>query len=256
MPNSDQLERNAETHRAQLTDHISALASSVNPEARAKRAVGQTADLGQALTNAVLDGVKRNPSGLAFIGIGAALLALTSAKKDEPEPRLTAYDDMGGVDDRIARADAHMRARQEVATGRFSTGHSSSSLRKSLDKGLDKLSPEARARVTDARLRVIDAQEAMERHARQASEQAREAHQTQPFLTGAIVAGVGALIGALLPSTRAEADLMGASRDKMMRDAEAILRDELATLEKQGKAAVESGIQSARSEFSGGRHSA
>lgn len=97
---------------------------------------------------------------------------------------------------------------------------------------------------------MIDAQEAVERHTRQATEQAREAHQSQPFLTGAVVAGLGALIGALLPSTRTEADLMGATRDKMMRDAEAILRDEMSKLEQQGKAAVESGIRSARAEFS------
>lgn len=248
MPNADQLERSAEAHRAQLTDHISALASSIQPEARAKAAVGQTADLGQTLVSAALDGARRNPSGLALIGIGAALIALGGPRRDGP--RLTAYNDMHGHDDRIARADAKMRARDQASTGRFAASPSASALRKSLDKGLDRLSPEARARVTDARLKVIDAQEVVERHTRQATEQAREAHQSQPFLTGAVVAGLGALIGALLPSTRAEADLMGATRDKMMRDAEAILRDEMSKLEQQGKAAVESGIRSARAEFS------
>jgi len=103
---------------------------------------------------------------------------------------------------------------------------------------------------------IFDAQEAVERHARQTSTQAREAHQSQPFLTGAIVAGIGALIGALLPSTKAEADMMGATRDKMMRDAEAVMREELGKLEQQGKSAVETGIKEARSEFADARHSA
>ncbi len=95
MPNADQLERNAESHRAQLTDHISNLASSVNPEARAKRAVGQTADLGQTVVAAALDKAKNAPSGLALIGIGAALIALNSGQKREPG--LTSYNEMGGA---------------------------------------------------------------------------------------------------------------------------------------------------------------
>lgn len=248
MPNADQLERNAETHRAHLTDHISALANSVNPEATAKRAVGQTADLGQTVATALFNGAKRAPTGLALIGLGAALIALNSNASSKPH--LTSYDEMEGHDDRIARADAQMKARAQARSGRFAGTQSSSTLRKSLDKGLDKLPPEARARVTEARLKVIDAQEKLERQARRASKQAREAHDSQPFLTGAIVAGIGALIGALLPSTKAEADLMGATRDKVMRDAEAVLHEELAKLERQGKAAVESGIREARSEFS------
>lgn len=254
MPNADQLERNAESHRAQLTDHISNLASSVNPEARAKRAVGQTADLGQTVVAAALDKAKNAPSGLALIGIGAALMALNSGQKREPG--LTSYNEMGGHDDRIARADRQMKARQRVKTGRFANTQSASTLRKSVDKGLDKLSPEARARVTEARLKVIDAQEKLERHARRSSQRAQDAHQSQPFLTGAIVAGIGALIGALLPSTKAETELMGATRDKMMRDAEAVLRDEVSKLERQGKAAVESGIREARAEFSDAKQTA
>ena len=47
MSNADQLERTAETHRAHLTHHITALSNAINPETTAKRAVGQTADLGQ-----------------------------------------------------------------------------------------------------------------------------------------------------------------------------------------------------------------
>ena len=156
---------------------------------------------------------------------------------------------MENYDDRIARADRQMKAREQAQSGHFAASQSASRLRKTLDNGLDKLSPEARARVTEARIKVIDAQEKLDRQARRSARQVSAAHQSQPFLTGALVAGIGALIGALLPSTKAEADLMGATRDKMMRDAEAVLRDELAKLERQGKAAVESGIREARAEF-------
>ena len=253
MPHTDQLERNAETHRAHLTDQISALAKSVNPEATAKRAVGQTADIGQSVTKALMEGVKRSPSGLALVGIGAAVIALNAGQRPaasrQPDPT-------ENIDDRIARADRNMKARDQVETGRFAQSPSASTLRRSLDKGLDRLPPDARARVTEARLKVIDAQEKLDRQARLSARHAREAHESQPFLTGAIVAGIGALIGALLPSTKAEADLMGATRDKMMRDAEAVLRNEMAQLERQGKAAVDTGLREARAEFAGTPQSA
>jgi ElaB/YqjD/DUF883 family membrane-anchored ribosome-binding protein len=254
VSNADQLAQNAETQRAQLTDRISALASSVNPETNAKRAVGQTADLGQTLATAALNGAKNQPAGLAMIGIGAAMIALNAGKKSAA--RSTETGQIENFDDRIAHADRQMKAREQVKTGRFATPQSSSAMRKAVDRGLDRLSPDARARVTNARLKAIDAQEKVERHARRASKQAQDAHQSQPFLTGAIAIGIGALIGALLPSTKTEADLMGATRDNLMRDAEAIMRDELAKLEQQGKAAVETGIREARAEFSDSQQSA
>lgn len=247
MPNADQLERTAEAHRAHLTGHITALSDAINPEVTAKRAVGQTADFGQTVAKTLIDGAMRNPSGLALIGIGAAVIALNSGRKTDM--RQPASGEMENYDDRIARADRQMKAREQAQSGRFAGSQSASRLRKTLDQGLDRLSPDARARVTEARLKVIDAQEKLDRQARRAAQQASAAHQSQPFLTGVLVAGIGALIGALLPSTKAEEDLMGATRDKMMRDAEAVLRDELAKLERQGKAAVESGLREARAEF-------
>lgn len=256
MPNADQLERNAETHRAHLTDRIGALAASVHPEATAKRAVGQTADLGQTVAKAMFDGARRAPAGLALVGLGAAVIALNTGRKTDAPAAQTPYDEMAGHDARIARADRQMKEREQVQTGRFADTTSASTLRKSLDRGLDRLPPEARARVTKARLKAIDAQEKLERQARRSARQARDAHDRQPFLTGAIVAALGALLGALLPSTKAEADLMGSTRDRLMRDAEAILHNELAQLERQGKAAVESGLREARAEFSGASRTA
>lgn len=255
MPSTRELEQTAESQRAQLTERLDTIASKAQPKANAQRAVGQSEDLGQTLIHTLMKGAKQNPSGLAIMGMGAVMIALSSQKQTNQSSLPS--NETRGQDDRIASADAKIKARNQVMTGRFAAGQvSASTLRKSLDKGLDKLSPEARARVTEARLKVIDAQEDIERRARRASEKARETHYSQPFLTGAMVAGVGALVGALLPATRTEADMMGATRDKLMRDAEATLHAELSKLEEQGKAAVESGIEAARSEFTDGKSTA
>ncbi|MFA8384677.1 MAG: DUF3618 domain-containing protein [Pelagibaca sp.] len=240
MPDVEELERNAEAHRAQLTDRISALAASVNPQAAAQRAVGQTTDLGQTVTKALMDGAKNAPSGFVLVGIGAAMIALNTGRTGTAKPK--ERDQMEAQQDRTARLTRPAQPGVEV--------QSASTLRKSLDKGLDKLPPEARARVTEARLKVIEAQEKLDRQARRSAEQARKAHQGQPLLTGVIAAGIGALIGSLLPSTKAETDLMGATRDRMMRDAEALFHAELAQLERQGKDAVETGLRKVGAEVS------
>lgn len=230
MSRADQLEQVAEIHRGQLMERISALTASVTPEAQAKQTDVQTPDLGRTLVKALFDGAGQSPSGLALIGIGAAALALNSGHGSRPGHG-------NNADDRITPAEQPTTPCPQAQTGCFAAQQSASHLRTSLDKGLDRLPQDARARVIEARLRAIDAQEKLDVQARQT----REAHVRQPLLTAAIAAGIGAVIGALIPATKAETDRMVATRDKRMRDAEALLHAELAILDHPGKTEVVSG---------------
>lgn len=234
MSRADQLEQVAEIHRAQLMERISALTASVTPEAQTKQTDVQTPDLGRTLVKALFDSAGQSPSGLALIGIGAAALALNAGHGSRPGHG-------NDADDRITPAEQPTTPRAQAQTGCFAAKQSASHLRTSLDKGLDRLPQDARARVIEARLRAIDAQEKLDVQVRQT----REAHVRQPLLTAAIAAGIGALIGALIPATKAETDRMVATGDKRMRDAEALLQTELAILGRQGKAGVRSGLPEA-----------
>lgn len=150
-------------------------------------------------------------------------------------------------DERIARAADRNAKRAQVAVGRASP--SSSRMRRMLDSGLDRLGPEARDRVISMRLKAVDAQEAAERYARGAAKSAVDTHNSQPLVTGLVAAGIGGLLGALLPSTRREAEIMGARRDAFLRAAEERLSAEIAELETRGKAAVNEAVRAGSEQF-------
>ena len=235
------LEKNAETHRAGLADAIGDFTEALAPDRLGRQAIDDVAQAGRNATQAVAQAAKDNPVGLALIGVGAALVLAGSAAKASNAGG-TSAPSMAGQDARIARADAKMTARRAVAIDRR-PGPSASTMRKMLDKGLDKLGPEARDRVIALRLKAIDAQDAAERQARKAIKTAKGTHESNPYVTGLAAAGLGGLIGALLPSTRKEAELMGAKRDELLRAAETRLKQEIADLETKGKAAVDDAVK-------------
>lgn len=109
------------------------------------------------------------------------------------------------------------------------TEHSQSAsvLSAALDRGLDKLSPQARARVIEARKAAIGAQQAVEKRARKAAKASQTFVHDQPLAAGALALGVGILAGALLPNTRKEDKLLGHRRDQLMRHAQKVFNEEL-----------------------------
>ncbi|MEO1138182.1 MAG: hypothetical protein AAFW87_01890 [Pseudomonadota bacterium] len=243
------LERDADAHRAGLADAMGQLIHAFNPQRLGEEAVEHAAQTGRTAASVAVKAAKDNPAGLALIGIGAALLMTNRRNQTAPQTAVSPLDAMQGQTDRIAKAEDRIRNRAQIKNNSAASKPAASSMRRMLDHGLDKLGPGARNRVIAMRLKAIDAQETIERHARNARKVAVEAHQTQPFVTGLAIAGVGALIGALLPSSRREAELMGAKRDQLFRAAESALREELSALETRGKAAVQAAVEKGTSEF-------
>ena len=246
---TETLEQNAAGHRAQLGSTLSSLAQAINPDRIGHEVRATTGDLSQSLVSTAMTTARRNPAGLALVALGAAVMALntnrgTSSERTELDTR--------GHDARIAAADARMRAKTHIENSPRS-GPSSSTLQKWLDAGLDRLGPDARDRVIAARLKAIDAQDKVERQTAKAAQAARDAHDSQPLTSTLAVAGVGALIGALLPSTRTESDLMGAKRDQLMRHADSVLRAELEALNERGEEAVRSGVSAAKDALNSGK---
>ena len=170
----NQLEHKADHHRLQAQNALSSLVSAFAPTTLGKGAVEGASTLTDDLAQTALRRARANPTGLALVGVGAALIALN---RPAPKPR-TMY---GTEAERIARADASIQAQARIASN--SPAPSGSKMRQALDAGLDQLPPKARQRVIEARMKAIDAQDAVERKARKLDLQAREAHQAQPFVT-------------------------------------------------------------------------
>lgn len=244
----EKLEKDAEQHRAGLADAIGDFAHAVNPGRLGRQAIDDAAEFGRSATHSITQSAKDNPVGLALVGIGAAIIVAGGAAHQKG-----AFSGMGSSsdglsqDERIARASERNARRTHIAANRVSA--SATRMRKMLHNGLDRLGPEARDRVISLRLKAVDAQEAAERYARGAANSAVETHNSQPLITGLVAAGIGGMLGALLPSTRREAEVMGARRDAFLRAAEERLRSEISELETKGKAAVNEAVRAGTEQF-------
>jgi len=118
-------------------------------------------------------------------------------------------------------------------------------LREKLNDGLEALPTTARDRVLKARKAALSAQEKVELQARKAAQKSQTFMHDQPLAVGALAVGMGALIGALLPSTRREDDLLGEHRDTVMSVAKSTLHEELDKVHHAARASLKGNASTA-----------
>jgi ElaB/YqjD/DUF883 family membrane-anchored ribosome-binding protein len=239
----DSISAQVEVERAQLARSLDALTETVNPDRISNEVTTAATDIGGKLAQQAWGTLRAQPAGGLLVAVGLGLLAAGSQRQSRqtPAPTPTAVDldtALAGFDDRIASADAAMKAE---LTGQMEPhpDASASQLKAALNKGLGHLSPDARKRVLDARRAVISAQETVERKARRTARKTERFAQEQPLTVGAIALGIGVLVGTLLPSTRREDEILGAKRDALMAEARNTLEDEMLKAKSQAEAALQ-----------------
>jgi hypothetical protein len=220
------------------------------------------------------DGVpKRPPPPPPPPTTGVASRGPTAADHDprvkETSPGPTGPDPAATFDERVAAADAAIRKSYSegddimsmTGTGihdphdthfgaepgrRARLKQTARELRGRLYDGLDNLPDGAKARILDARLKAIEAQNAIEaRIARHSDDVRRGAHEN-PLLVGAIAFGIGAAIAAALPRTSVENRTLGARRDQFIDEADRVFREETSKLRRVAEAAVEEGKEAVK----------
>lgn len=113
--------------------------------------------------------------------------------------------------------------------------------RRALSKGLGAVSSAARDQAIEAREHLYLARLS-------AAEKSRETVEAYPLASGAVIAGVGAVVACLFPPTRTEDHLLGEARDQLLHEAQATLRDEAlkaSALARSLKAALKSDMRQA-----------
>ncbi|WP_299694481.1 hypothetical protein [uncultured Tateyamaria sp.] len=228
MPDFDAIEAQVARDRAALSQSLDALTDAADPE-RATTQISTIAhEYGGEIGRQTWEAARQNPAAFALVGAGIGLLLTGTGKRPErrphPETAVPPAKAMQGFDARVAAADTAIK---EEMTGMSDETVSASRLRAAMDHGLDKLPAAARARVLKARKSALQAQERVEAKAAKLAIRSRTFMDDQPLAVGALAVGLGALVGALLPSTQREDELLGAHRDAMMRSAQDILREEL-----------------------------
>ncbi|WP_299417719.1 hypothetical protein [uncultured Sulfitobacter sp.] len=242
------IERTAAAERQELAASLDALSSAVNPENIQNHATMLAETYGGDIGRQAWGAAKQNPAAFALVGVGIGLLLTGTGTRPEtrrPTPTLVPTEDAYvGFDARVAAADDEIKQEytgmmQEDDTPRAAW------LRTKLNDGLDTLSPAARTRVIAAREAVVDAQEKVEAQTRAAVQKSQTFMHDQPLAVGALALGLGALVGALLPSTRREDDLLGEHRDAAMARARATLQDEVNKAHAAAKSTLQGETQSA-----------
>lgn len=240
MPDFDRLEARVEQDRAALANSFDELTDTFSAERIATNLSDTVKGYGGELGSQAMSAAKQNPAAFALVGAGLALMLSGAGKDRRPAARVQAtarppVDSMDGFDERVATADAKMRAEM---TG-TSMSPTALKLRANIDRGLAKLPPAARSRVLKARHAALSAQEAVERNAKKTARKAQRLHDDQPMIAGAVAFGFGVLAAALLPNTRREDDLMGARRDALMAEAQRVMSKEMAVLQGKATAAID-----------------
>lgn len=241
MSDYESIQRNAAGERQKLAASLDTLSSAIAPENIQSQAAVIAQEYGGDIGRQAWGAARQNPAAFALVGAGIGLLLTGTGSRPEthaPEPTLVPTDEAYvGFDERVAAADEKINER---ATGMIEPDKTPRAawLRAKLNDGLETLSPEARARVVEARQTVLDAQEKVEATARNAARKSQTFMHDQPLAVGALALGMGALIGALLPSTRREDDLLGEHRDAAMAQARQAFQQELEKASSDRKSVV------------------
>lgn len=240
MPSTDILEQQVEADRRRLAAALSGLTGAVAPQAAAQQLAAAASGYGGELGRQALAAARRNPAGLVLAGAGLALMFTGTGRRPRhaaPAPAaVPPAAAMAGFDARVAAADAAIK---KEMTGMSDESLRTSKMRETLNAGLDALPEAARKRVLAARSAALQAQEKVEAHAARAAARGRSFYDDNPLAAGAIALGLGALIGALLPATRREDELLGAHRDALAARAEAALREEMDRLHRAAAARLD-----------------
>lgn len=132
----------------------------------------------------------------------------------------TVSDTSNSVKDAGARTKATARRHADTAQA------SVDGLYRRLSSGTENLSDAARERVVAARREALIARERLRTQARRQARNAADLYEQQPLVAGALALAVGAAVGAAIPRTDAEDELMGEQSDALFREAERIYREE------------------------------
>ncbi|WP_223426287.1 DUF3619 family protein [Tateyamaria pelophila] len=238
-----EIERRTAANRNALAQSLDQLSDTLSPE-RLKQELAETANhYGTDISRQLWDGARKNPAAFSLVAVGIALLLTGSGARGENaakssgsvrRPTDTVPDAADGALRPSPPPTANRKARAPAPTAE--------KLRAALNRGMEKLPPDARIRVLRAREAAIAAQQSVERRAVRASRWSSAMAREQPVAVSATAFGVGALLASLLPSTKTEDELLGEKRDLLMETARATLKEELSKLQD----AADSHIQSAR----------
>lgn len=233
----DDIERDLERDRQALRRTLDDLQGAVSLEGLSQRVAGTLRRNGAEWAQSANAAVRANPVALGLTGVGLGWLIFGRGydpvhhwSDGHTRPPATAFPSPGkGTADRIH--DAGTRATEQARH-----------LRDRFTESTEGLGDEARRRVDAARQKALDAGDRASRNLHRASRRVAQDFRSEPLLFGALALVGGAALGALLPGTRQEDELLTDYRDRLFDEAEAVFQEE----KDKVTSAVSAGMDEAR----------
>jgi Protein of unknown function (DUF3618) len=240
----EQIQRDIERTRAEMGETIETIRQKMSPGELVDQAIDYFKNSGPSqFTSNLGETVKANPVPVTLIGLGIGWLMLAGSRDSHPSRTWStasyARDKMGA-----AASSTAARAGQMVQGARERTGAAQERL------------GEASARLGEmaegARHQMGEAADRVRHQVRTQSAQARDMlnylRDEQPLLLGVLGFALGAALGAGLPPTRREDELLGEMRDEAMHRAKEAGAEQLNKAQRVAMAASEAAMEQANQE--------
>lgn len=251
--NPDQIEREIEKDREALRRTLDDLQGELSLDGLSRRLTGSVRKNGAEWAEAATDAARANPIALGLTGIGLAWMIFgrghdpvhslgksSNNRSNRYEPATTPIANPRPPFSRPGWAsdDKHMAGRNMDASSSRSFGSGTEHgmidtakdkalhLRDRLSEGTEDMSEEARRRIEMARQKALDASDAISRQMARTNQKIARNYDNEPLLFGALALLGGAALGAMLPGTRREDELLGDYREQLFDEAEAIYHEE------------------------------
>jgi hypothetical protein len=240
----EQIQRDIERTRAEMGETIETIRQKMSPGELVDQAIDYFKNSGPSqFTSNLGETVKTNPVPISLIGLGIGWLMLAGSRDSHPSRTwsTTSYarDKMGA-----AASTTAAKAGQMVQGARERTGAAQERM------------GEASARLGEmaegARHQMGEAADRVRHQVRSQSAQARDTlsylRDEQPLLLGVLGFALGAALGAGLPPTRREDELMGEMRDEAMHRVREAGAEQLDKVQRVATAASEAATEQAKQE--------
>lgn len=255
-----QIERETEATRARVSDLLEELRERISPGVIVDQVLGYTEDgAGKEFVQTLGDQARRNPLACAIIGVGVAWLMM-SERRMATNGSYTPSE-VAGTGDGMLKAAGNA---VEAVSGAFDKASSvATTVSENASAGYAATSEATRHFADQVKSKVVSIEEKamdMARHGRERIANAGMAAGTrswdlltdQPLVTAGIGLAVGAALGAMLPSTETEDELLGSYSDEIKEQAQEVAGEQLEKIKSvagQAATVAKEGVEQLASEM-------
>lgn len=231
------IEREIDQDRTHFAQTLSALEDKFSPGQIVDQALGYARKNGGDFSNNLVKTISSNPIPTILTGIGLAWMAVSQNRNDNTSSYRSSdsYYEPGSYTG-TSSGSSKLSGAKEKAAG----------VKSSLSSSAGHASDRAHELSDSARASARDMSERSRQQWERTSTNARSFFQENPLAVGAAAIAIGALIGAALPVSSREKELLGSTGERAMDRAKSYAKDAKDTATEAGKAGMQAAKEQAK----------